>query len=94
MGSNANYQQAPVHWPREITKAKLSQAKPLFIHIFSLKQCKHSTASNRTNKSILSTSRKIGLKRGKNGNLGECKWQRKGKKKLLGNANGKEKGKN
>ena len=40
MGSKANSQQAPVHWPREITKAKLSQAKPLFIHIFSLKQCK------------------------------------------------------
>ena len=40
MGSKANFKQAPVHWPREITKAKLSQAKPLFIHIFSLKQCK------------------------------------------------------
>ena len=24
MGSKANFQQAPVHWPREITKAKLS----------------------------------------------------------------------
>ena len=32
MGSKANSQHAPVHWPREITKAKL--------HIFSLKQCK------------------------------------------------------
>ena len=34
MGSGANYHQAPVHWPREITKAKLSQAKSFFIHIF------------------------------------------------------------
>ena len=36
MGSKANFQQAPVHWPREITKAKLSQAKSFFIHIFLL----------------------------------------------------------
>ena len=36
MGSGANYHQAPVHWPREITKAKLSQAKSFFIHIFLL----------------------------------------------------------
>ena len=40
MGSKANFQQAPVHWPREITKAKLSQAKSFFIHIFLLKQWK------------------------------------------------------
>ena len=36
MGSKANFQQVPVHWPREITKAKLSQAKSFFIHIFLL----------------------------------------------------------
>ena len=36
MGSKANSQQDPVHWPREITKAKLSQAKSFFIHIFLL----------------------------------------------------------
>ena len=36
MGSKANFQQAPVHWPREIIKAKLSQAKSFFIHIFLL----------------------------------------------------------
>ena len=40
MGSKANSQQDPVHWPREITKAKLSQAKSFFIHIFLLKQWK------------------------------------------------------
>ena len=34
----ANFQQAPVHWPREITKAKLSQAKNFFNHIFLLEQ--------------------------------------------------------
>ena len=33
MGSKANFKQAPVHWPREITKAKLS---PFLIHIFLL----------------------------------------------------------
>ena len=27
MVSKANFQQAPVHWPREITKTKQSQAK-------------------------------------------------------------------
>ena len=36
MGSKANFQQAPVPWPREITKAKMSQAKSFFIHIFLL----------------------------------------------------------
>ena len=40
MGSKANSQQAPVHWTREITKAKLSQAKFFFIHIFLLKNGK------------------------------------------------------
>ena len=38
MGSKANFQQAPVHWPREITKAKLSQVKSFFIHISLSKQ--------------------------------------------------------
>ena len=32
MGSKTNSQQAPVHWLREITKAKVRQAKPFFIH--------------------------------------------------------------
>ena len=32
MGSKVNSQQAPVHWLREITKAKVRQAKPFFIH--------------------------------------------------------------
>ena len=32
MGSKTNSQQAPVHRLREITKAKLRQAKPFFIH--------------------------------------------------------------
>ena len=40
MGSKVNSQQAPVYWAREIIKAKLSQAKPISIYIFSLKQCK------------------------------------------------------
>ena len=40
MGSKVNSQQAPVHWLREITKAKLSQAKSFSIHIFLLKQWK------------------------------------------------------
>ena len=31
MGSKTNSQQAPVHWLREITKAKVRQAKPFFI---------------------------------------------------------------
>ena len=31
MGSKANFQQAPVHWPKEITKAKLSQAKSFLV---------------------------------------------------------------
>ena len=34
IGSKANSQQAPVHWLREITKAKLSSAKTFFNHIF------------------------------------------------------------
>ena len=34
MSSKANFQKAHVHWPREIAKAKLSQAKSFFIHIF------------------------------------------------------------
>ena len=34
MDPKPNSQQAPVHWPREITKAKLNQAKSSFIHIF------------------------------------------------------------
>ena len=32
MGSKTNSQQAPEHWLREITKAKVRQAKPFFIH--------------------------------------------------------------
>ena len=32
MDSKLNSHQALVHWPREITKAKLSQAKSFFIH--------------------------------------------------------------
>ena len=32
MGSETNSQQAPVYWLREITKAKVRQAKPFFIH--------------------------------------------------------------
>ena len=36
--SKAKSQQAPVHWLREITKAKLCQAKTFFNHIFLLKQ--------------------------------------------------------
>ena len=39
MDSKANSQQ---DWLREITKAKLSQAKSFFIHIFLLKQWKKS----------------------------------------------------
>ena len=36
MGSKVNAQQAPVQWPKEITKIKLSQAEPLcFICGFS-----------------------------------------------------------
>ena len=31
IGSKANSQQAPVHWLREITKAKLSSAKPFLL---------------------------------------------------------------
>ena len=31
MGSKTNSQQAPEHWLREITKAKVRQAKPFFI---------------------------------------------------------------
>ena len=31
MGSKTNSQQAAVHWLREITKAKVRQAKPFFI---------------------------------------------------------------
>ena len=30
MGSKTNSQQAPEHWLREITKAKVRQAKPFF----------------------------------------------------------------
>ena len=40
MDSKANFQQAPVHCSREITKAKLSQAKSFFIHIFLFNNCK------------------------------------------------------
>ena len=32
MGSKTNSQQPPVYWLREITKAKMRQAKPFFIH--------------------------------------------------------------
>ena len=36
MGSKTNSQQAPEYCPREITNAKLSQAKSSFIHILLL----------------------------------------------------------
>ena len=38
IGSKATSQQTPVHWLREITKAKLSKAKTFCNHIFLLKQ--------------------------------------------------------
>ena len=40
MGSKANFKQAPVHWPREITKAKLSQVIVLFYSHLFIKQWK------------------------------------------------------
>ena len=40
MGSKKNSQQAPVHWPREITKAKLSQVIVLFYSHLFIKQWK------------------------------------------------------
>ena len=55
MGSKKNSQQAPVHWPREITKAKLSQVIVLFYSHLFIKQWK-----KRGNREIWASWDKLG----------------------------------
>ena len=92
MGSKANYQQSPVHWPREITKPKLSQAKSFFIHIFLSNNGKRGKKGNFGNFGQVWASQDKFVQGNKleNGKIG--RKNKKREKKLSGYGGGEEEG--
>ena len=77
MGSKTNSQQAPEYCPREITNAKLSQAKSSFIHILLLNNEKRGKREIWAN---LGRFGQVGTSLGKFGQGNKLKKWEKGRK--------------